>query len=253
MNPLKAEVRKLTAQDMGKAVAEKRAAAENAQVRQIGAKDALQAAAKLVGEHVAKVRNAWRENGVIEGFEPEEVAKLNEETQKKIIQGQIRWVQRTIGTLDSLVSEADRAIIGNGAKVKAFKDAEDAAKAIYQEEVAKLEAFERGVEAGLITKDDDGNYVMSEVESDGETNSVVGVHPGLTLKAQRQREEAEEQKGGDGPEDAPQEPEAPQEPKEEAPKKKEDKPPAKPKRLRPKKDTKAKRTGSAGKRKRKRE
>lgn len=205
MNQHTAEVRKLTAAELGKGFSDKRKGAEETQIRQTGAKESMKVASKNMTELIGQIREKWKNGGIIEGFSAEDRGKLSSEIQKTIIQGQITWVQRCVGTLDALIIQCDRAIIMAGGKVKAFKESEEQVRAIFEQESAKMAAFHRSIEDGTIVKNDDGEYVLAP-GGDKDTNSVVGVHPGLTEKQKRLAEEKAE---------ASQKPEPPAEAKSE--------------------------------------
>lgn len=207
-------VRKQTAAELGKSYYDKRQEVENAQIRQLGAKEALQAASKNNAELIGKITHAWKDNGVIEGFTKEELEGLSADIQKKIIEGQVKWMQRAVGTTDAMVIDCDRAIIMLGGKAKAYLEAEEAAKAVHAEAASQLAAFEQAVESGLLVKDEDGDWVVNPEASDDDdagggagVNSVVGVHPGLTEKQKRLAEEKKEEEApSEPPPDEPSEP-----------------------------------------------
>lgn len=231
MNQHTAEVRKLTAAELGKGFSDKRRGAEETQLRQTGARESMKVASKNMAELIGQIRERWKDGGIIEGFSAEECGKLSSEIQKAIIQGQIAWVRRCVGMLDALIIQCDQAIIMAGGKVKAFKESEDQVRAIFEQESAKMVAFQRSIDDGTIVKSDDGDYVLAP-GSDKNTNSVVGVHPGLTEKQKRMAEEKAE---------------ASQESETSA----EAKPPAEPRRLRPNKSSVKKSKKATTKRKKK--
>ncbi|MBW2169555.1 MAG: hypothetical protein JRG69_09905 [Deltaproteobacteria bacterium] len=191
MNQHTAEVRKLTAAEFGKSFSDKQKEAEDSQTRQTGAKEAMTVASENLVEMLGQIREKWKTDGIVEGFSKEELEKMTAEVKKSIIQGQIIWVQRCVGSLDALVIQCDQAIILAGAKIKAFKEAEDQAKAMFEFESAKMDAFQKSIKDGTVVKNDDGEYVLAP-GNDKETNSVVGVHPGLTEKQKRLAEEKAE-------------------------------------------------------------
>lgn len=191
LNQHTSEVRKQTAAELGKGFSDQQAKAKESQIRQIGAKEALEAASKNQAEMIGLIRAGWKDNGIIEGFSKEELEKMSAEVQKAIVQGQIAWVQRCVGALDALVIQCDQAIIMAGAKVKAFKEAEDQVKAVFEQEAAKQAAVQKAIEDGTLVKNDDGEYVLAPGKGES-PNSVVGIHPGLTEKQKRLAEEKAE-------------------------------------------------------------
>jgi len=223
-----AEVRKLTAAELGKGFNEKQKEAEETQLRQTGAKQALEAAAKANVELLAQIKHLWKNDAHIEGFTKEEVEAMGADVQRKIVEGQIKWVQRAIGTMDAMVINCDKAIIVAVGKAQAFRDAEKAAKDIFSAEQAKLQAFDEALASGAIVQQVDGSYVHVTGEPRGGAGPVVGVHPGLTQKQRRLEEERAEREAQSAQEPSQEPPAAEHEEAGEA-------------RLRPKKSSRKKR------------
>lgn len=179
MNPLKAEVKILTLESVGREMEEMAEGADRQATLQRGAIDALKHAAKKLGsliEHVDKEMD----DGVIEALKGDPIA---------IAKYAKQYVRRCIGAIDNLATTAE--VVGHMQEGRK-RGLDEAAKKVNDEwkaEKEKLEVFAKAVQEGTL---DDGS---------GDVRLPKG-HPGPSLKSQRL---AEDQGNGE-PEKTPEEP-----------------------------------------------
>jgi len=181
MNPLKSEVKILTAEEIGRKMEEMAEGAQKAAHLQQGAKDGLKHAAAKVGDLMAHIDKDVEE-GIIDALkgDPLAIAKYAK-----------RCLQKCIGVIDNLATTAEVVGHRQEGRRKGLEEAAKYANEIWKEEKAKLESLAKMLEAGNV-----------EGDSDIDLRRVPTGHPGPTLKSQRL---AEDQGKGE-PEKPPEEP-----------------------------------------------
>jgi hypothetical protein len=164
MNPLKAEVKILTAESIGRKMEEMQEESLKQQRLQQGAKEALEFAAKRTSELAAHVDKDLQEGKLDDIIgEPLKVADYAKQ-----------YIRRCVGALDNLATQAEVARLGAIGRHKAFGDAAKYVSGVWKEEKEKLESFAEALASGEVRIDEDGP-------------SPTG-HPGPTLKSQRLEE-----------------------------------------------------------------
>lgn len=172
MNPLKSEVKILTAESIGRKMEEFVAAARKKQQRQQGAKEGFEHASKQmegIMDHVDKDV----ENGVVDELvgEPLRIANYAK-----------RYIQRCVGVTDSLAKTAEVTRLMAGGEEKAFDDANKFVNGIWHEEKKKLENFVKALEE------------MPSEDSQDFSDKMGKDDFGLPWKAKRKQEEEKEEK-----------------------------------------------------------
>lgn len=179
----KINVRIAMAQEEARKLEAKREAAEKESLRQEGARDGLKLASKRLVELMAVVDKEYDESGTISGKKIEE---LNEEPLRMMAAVKL-WIQRSLGCVDNLATTAEVAMLTTNGKVKGLTDAIAEMKRAYDEEMNKLNQIKQGMQDGTFVVEN--GEVVRTTPIDRENPRMVGEHPGLTLKMQRQNEE----------------------------------------------------------------
>lgn len=173
MNPTKSRFKIDMSESFGREYEKMEDEANNSFYRQEGARDALKAAAKEIDKMLSYIDKEAK-SGKLDSFvgEPLMVAKYAK-----------KWINTAIGSIDGFATKAEAARISFGGKRKGLEDAKDYAFKIWKEEREKLEAFNDAVRKLQEEAKDGGG--------EADLRSLDG-HPGPSLKAQRQAEEAME-------------------------------------------------------------
>lgn len=162
MNPAKSQVKAGVYEELGREYEEREKATTVESHQQHGARDGLKLAAGRVGELGNHVAEEMKE-GVIEGLAGEPL---------KIEAYVMKWIKRAVGVCDNLATTAEVARINAVGKAKGLEMAKEHAFKLWKQESAQLSAYAKALEEGRLEEGDDG-------------------HPGESLKAQRQAEDAE--------------------------------------------------------------
>lgn len=167
MNLQKAEVKIAVARDLVEQYAKMAKGAQDDQLRQEGARDALKLAAQRVGELGAHVDKDLAE-GALSAADLKDPDKV-----QAFIK---RFIKRAFGVVDNLATTAETARIVAHGRQNGLKHAEEVAAAMFKAEVAKIETLQRQIASGEINAENfrDGGFGG----------------PGPTLKQQRQAEAA---------------------------------------------------------------
>jgi len=199
MNPAKAHVKAIVAEEFGRHIEEmSEKAVERVHVHN-GAVEAFRLGAKRAGELGEHIDKDVKE-GIIDEFvgEPLKVAAYAK-----------KYLKRAVGALDNLATAAQIAIHVAEGRAIGLKDANKYVNGIWKEEREKLEAFNRAL----------ANDETIDLRGDSVPPAFDG-HPGLSLKAQRQAEE----RLSEEPRAQPPKPESKKTPAKKAPAKKSSKP-----------------------------
>lgn len=166
MNPAKAQIKTIVAEEFGRHIEKMGEKAGEKVLAHKGGKEAFELGAKRVGE-LAEHIDKDIEEGVINEFvgEPLKVAAYAK-----------RYLKRAMGALDNLATAAQIAIYKTEGQQIGLNDANTYINKQWQEEKAKLEALQKGIEDGSIRPDD------------GPPPRGPDGHPGPSLKSQRQAE-----------------------------------------------------------------
>jgi len=164
MNPVKTKFKIDMAEAFGRKFEGMEDEAEHSFYRQEGARDALKAVAPKIGELMAHIDEEIKSGALDEIGEPLKVAAYAK-----------KWLQRAIGSIDGLATQAEVARIGMGGKMKGLKDARQYAFNVWKEEQAKLQSYLNALEDDVLIED----------------GKAPDGHPGPTLKSKRRVEEPE--------------------------------------------------------------
>jgi hypothetical protein len=182
MNLEKLKVKAIMAESIGREIEKDVERAQLKVYKLQGGQEALSASVKIVSDLIAPVKDKIL-NGelVLDPGDPMALAKF--------VVGQMQGVVRTLHDMaEKMLTESVRA---DGARA-AFEESAKRCKSIFDEEVSKLENLEKQIQAGTV-KLVDGDLMFV-----GDGPRPPGMHPGPTLKMQRQAEEATEAKKGNG-------------------------------------------------------
>jgi hypothetical protein len=176
MNVSKSMAKVDLAKTLGKRYADQAREADKQEILQQGAKEALEYAAKAVGDLGLKLDKALEDG------------ELTPEMMKDPKQIEIfikRWNKRAVGALDNLATAAEIARRDAIGRAKGLRAAEEGAKKEAEAEIKRLTALQAAIESGEIT--------LEEAEAGTALPGEPGGHPGLPLKHQREDERAAEE------------------------------------------------------------
>jgi hypothetical protein len=182
MNVGKAMAKVELAKTLGKRYAEQAREADKQELLQQGAKEALEYAARAVGDLGVKLDKALEDG------------ELTPDMMKDPKQVEIfikRWNKRAVGALDNLATTAEIARRDAIGRARGLRAAEEGAKKEAQAETARLVALQQAIDSGEIT--------IEEVEAGTALPGEPGGHPGLPLKHQREDEKAQAEPPSDPP------------------------------------------------------
>jgi len=154
MNPAKAQIKTIMAEEFGRHIEEMGDKARAQVHGHRGGKDAFILAAQRVGQLAAHIDKDLEE-GVIDEYvgEPLKVAAYAK-----------RYLKRAVGAIDNLATAAEIATHVSEGRAKGLDDATGYVNGVFKAEMSKLEALK------------------ASIEEDGR---VPDAHPGPSLKAQR--------------------------------------------------------------------
>lgn len=172
MNVAKSMAKVDLAKTLGKRYAEQAREADKQELLQQGAKEALEYAARAVGDLGLKLDKALEEG------------ELTQEMLKDPKQVEIfikKWNKRAVGAIDNLATTAEIARRNAIGRAQGLRAAEEGAKKEAEAEIKRLAALQKAI--------DDGEVTLEEVESGTAPPGEPGGHPGPSLKHQREDEE----------------------------------------------------------------
>ena len=173
MNLAKVQVKIDILKEMGAECAKRAKEAGNSQLRQEGARDALQEASKKVGE-----LGAFFDQDMESGLVAKCMGDVHE--LEKYLK---RYFKRASGVCMSLSETANVSMIMAGGRKKAHAMDEDHVRIQARNEINKLDAFHKAIKSGELSL---------EKAPHGNAAGYPGGHPGLPMKQQRLDEEAAE-------------------------------------------------------------
>jgi len=178
----KSRLRMLIAEEIGRGLEEQRDALEKMVLKQEGARDGLKKAVPGITDLMAALDAEFKDKGMIGGVL---ISDIGGEP-VRLVAAVKRYLQRAIGVVDNLATTAEVAMMVTSGQVKGMNGAISHVKgSFYDKEKAKLEAVEKGIADGSIVVED-GRLVQKDVSR--ESPRIPGMHPGETLKMQRQAE-----------------------------------------------------------------
>lgn len=171
MNVAKSMAKVDLAKTLGKRYADQAKEADKQELLQQGAKEALEHAARCVGDLGLKL-NKSLEDG-----------ELTSEMLKDPKQVEIfikKWNRRAVGAIDNLATAAEVARRNAIGRAQGLRAAEEGAKKEAEAEIRRLTALQAAIDAGEIT--------LEEAEAGTALPGEPGGHPGLPLKHRREDE-----------------------------------------------------------------
>jgi len=190
MNPAKAQVKIAIYDELTREYEKREDDARVAAARQEGARDALKAAQRPIGDFGELMKKEMEEGG-LEGILGEPL---------KVLEWAMKWNRRAVGSLENLSNTAEVARIGAEGRVQGLRVAKEHTFKLWKAERERVQAFIK--EQGGADGEADARGLPSE-----------GRHPGPSLKAQRGAESAENSEEAKPPEKPKDKPEAQNRPK----------------------------------------
>jgi hypothetical protein len=176
MNPLKVQVKILTAEKLGRDIEGMIEGAHKRTFLQQGAKEGLELGSSKVSELMAHI-DAELKEGVIGNLDgPISIAEYVK-----------RYIKRCVGVLDNLATQAEVSRLMFAGQEKAFKEANEHINKFWKEEKNKLESFLKDLEE----TNKEGGGGNGEVK-------YPDNHPGPSLKMQRTQDEMTQDKKTEG-------------------------------------------------------
>jgi hypothetical protein len=175
MNVAKSMAKVDLAKTLGKRYAEQAREADKQELLQQGAKEALEHAAKCVGDLGLKLDKAIEDGELTQEM-------LGDPKQVEIFIK--KWNRRAVGALDNLATTAEVARRNAIGRAQGLRAAEEGAKKEAEAEIKRLAALQKAI--------DDGEITLEEAQSGTALPGEEGGRPGLPLKYQREDEEQAE-------------------------------------------------------------